>query len=264
MTGDWRAFYVPDGRGRLVPTTATVGPWSSDAQHAGPPSALLARAALGTDPDPGQRLGRLVVDVLRPVPVRPLTVRCRTVRPGRRVTLLDAVLEADGVEVALARAWRLAEPASPTPRTGDAPPPPLLPPAASPVEWTGAHHGGYLDAVEWRFHSGGFDEPGPARAWARPRVELVEGEFLLPELSVVTVADSGSGVSGTLEATKWAWGNVDLHVVFERRPTGPWTFLDAATTTSEAGTGTCRTGLADPTGFFGTATQTLVITPSRR
>jgi hypothetical protein len=41
MTAD--AFYRAEDD-RLIPSELTRGPWDPDAQHAGPPSALLARA----------------------------------------------------------------------------------------------------------------------------------------------------------------------------------------------------------------------------
>ena len=37
------AFYALDGE-RIVPSELTRGPWDRNSQHAGPPSALLARA----------------------------------------------------------------------------------------------------------------------------------------------------------------------------------------------------------------------------
>src|SRR5215472_9780948 len=100
------AFYLLIGDGRFESTPATAGPWSAESQHGGPPSALLARAFERLAPDPGQRLARLTVEILRPVPVRPVTVEARVVRPGRRVTLLEGRLCVDGEEYLLARAWR--------------------------------------------------------------------------------------------------------------------------------------------------------------
>jgi acyl-coenzyme A thioesterase PaaI-like protein len=41
----------------------------------------------------------VAVDILRPVPVGKVTVSTRTLRPGRRVALLEAIMEADGQEV---------------------------------------------------------------------------------------------------------------------------------------------------------------------
>src|SRR5205823_9193953 len=85
------AFYEAAGDDVFVATPATAGPWGADAQHAGPPSALLARAFERHEPVAGQRLSRVTVDILGPVPVAPLTLRVRTVRGGRRITLVEGV-----------------------------------------------------------------------------------------------------------------------------------------------------------------------------
>ena len=82
------AFFRRDGE-RYLPQVHTRGPWDPDFQHGGPPSALLATAAMGHPAVPeGARLARITVDFLRAVPLAPLTV---TVEQGcihqRRQTL---------------------------------------------------------------------------------------------------------------------------------------------------------------------------------
>src|SRR5690348_2331568 len=46
-----QAFYELAGQGSYVATAATAGPWSPDAQHGGPPSALAVRALEQHEPD---------------------------------------------------------------------------------------------------------------------------------------------------------------------------------------------------------------------
>ena len=58
----------PDGE-RFHATFSTTGPWFADAQHAGPPSALLIRALERCDARPGTELARITVEVIGPVPV---------------------------------------------------------------------------------------------------------------------------------------------------------------------------------------------------
>src|ERR671920_2452950 len=102
MTGG--AFYTRDGD-QLVPSELTRGPWDPDAQHAGPPSALLARALERCEPREGMRIGRITVEILGPVPLAPLTVEASVVRPGRSVELLAASLSGPDGEVMRAGAW---------------------------------------------------------------------------------------------------------------------------------------------------------------
>jgi len=127
-------FYLPldgpDGE-RFHATTATTGPWFADAQHAGPPTALLVRALERCTPQPHTQIGRITVDVLGPIPAGEVTVRAAVERPGRSVTLLAAELAAGGRVVLRALAWRLAEAdtadVATSPADGAAPP---LPPPA--------------------------------------------------------------------------------------------------------------------------------------
>jgi len=262
------AFFEPagtDGRS-FVATPAAAGPWSAQSQHGGPPSALAARAMELHEPDPGQRLARVAVDILRPVPVGKVTLTTRTVRPGRRVALLETVIEADGQEVLHARGWRIAVPdepvpAVPDPRAGAAPPPPdTVEPRK--VRFRGAHTVGYLDAVEWRYVTGnGFESMGPAIVWARPSIPLIAGEEISPMCRTLLIADSGSGVSATLDARRFLFINVDLEVVLTRDLEGEWVLLDAATTIGERGTGLAETKISDTSGPCGTATQTLLVAP---
>jgi hypothetical protein len=53
------------------------GPWSIDAQHGGPPSALAARAMEACEPTENQRLASVLVDIVRPVPLGKITTRTR-------------------------------------------------------------------------------------------------------------------------------------------------------------------------------------------
>ena len=104
-------YYLPldglDG-GRFHATFSTTGPWFADAQHAGPPSALLIRALERCDARPGTELARITVEVIGPVPAGEVRVHAQVERPGRAVELLAAELVAGGRPVLRARAWRMA------------------------------------------------------------------------------------------------------------------------------------------------------------
>jgi hypothetical protein len=258
------AFFEPAGNGAFVATAATAGPWSPDAQHGGPPSALVARAFEHDEPDEGMRLGRVTVDILRPVPVGKLTVRTRTVRPGRRVALLEAVLEADGQEVLHARGWRIAIPDGQVPVIPGVAAPPPVPDADGPQvppRLLDAHTAGYLAAIEWRFLDASFEQLAAGRAWTRPSIPLVAGEDASPMCRALLVADSGSGVGAVLDPARFIFINVDLTVVLPRDPAGEWLLLEAMTTTDTQGTGLAETAISDMSGRCGTAIQTLLVAP---
>ena len=255
-----QAFYEPAGPGRYRATAATAGPWSAQAQHGGPPSALAARELERHEPDEGMRLARVSVDILRPVPVGELTIRSRTVRPGKRVALLEAVIAAGGQDVLVTRAWRIAsfDAAPVVSKDGQVP---GVPPTGRAPRFPGGHVDGYLSAIDWRFVAGKFDEPGPCQVWARPRIPLLPGEDISPVCRTLLVADSGSGVSMVLDPAKYIFINVDLTVILHRDPVGEFVLLDAESTMGGTGTGLAETRLADTTGVFGIGIQTLLVAP---
>jgi hypothetical protein len=250
------AFFERDGD-RYVPSELTRGPWDPGAQHAGPPSALLGRAVEA----PGARVGRITIEILRPIPIAPLAVSSRVVRPGRNVELVAAELAtAGGTWVAIASAWRLrAEPSEPVP-PDDEPPPGPDAGSERPFFPTGVQVG-YHTAMEVRFVAGAFTEPGPARVWMRMRGPLVAGEEPSPLTRVLVAADSGNGVSATLDYRRFLFVNTDLTVHLFREPHGEWVHLDAVTRVGPDGVGLAETALADVRGRIGRAAQTLLVRP---
>ena len=93
------AFFRRDGE-LLLPTELTRGPWDPGAQHAGPPAAAVARALELHSGGEDKQVGRVTFEILRPVPIAPLRIEVRTVRPGRSVELLEAVLsDREGTEL---------------------------------------------------------------------------------------------------------------------------------------------------------------------
>lgn len=261
-----RAFYLPDGAG-VVSTELTAGPWGPTSQHGGPPAGLLARAMAATPGGEGRTLTKIACEILRPVPVAPLRTQARVIRQGRTIDLLEAVLtSADGVELVTARGWRFPireldlPPDLPLgiPRGGS---PPAAPEAGEEVPFFPvAHEIGYHTAVSWRFlDGGGWLVPGPATAWIRMDVPLVEGEDPTPMERVLVAADSASGIGCAVNPVEFSFHNVDLSVQLSRSPEGEWIALEAASTYSPTGTGISTARIYDRTGFVGQVTQTLLL-----
>jgi hypothetical protein len=269
------AFFVPQGDA-FAPTELTRGPWDPDSQHAGPPAGLIAREIERLEGGGGRQVGRIAFEILRAVPIAPLRVEARVVRPGRSVDLVEATLADSDGEVIRASAWRLRSakveiPAglsstdgpgligtSPsTLRPGFALPgvdearPGTFPPTGQDV--------GYHTAMEYRFLRGAFADPGPALVWMRMLHPLVLGEEPSPLQRVLVAADSGNGVSATLDWTRYLFINVDLTVHLHRPLAGEWVCLDAITIPEPWGVGLADTALYDDRGPIGRAAQTLLI-----
>jgi hypothetical protein len=222
----------------------------------------LSRAIGRTSAIDGGQLGRITMEILRPVPVALLHVEARVVRPGKRAELLEATLGHDGEPLMLARAWMVARDDVPE---AAAPADALLgPDAAEPVElpWWKSSEIAYHRGFEWRLVSGTVAKPGPAHIWTRQTVELVAGEPPTPLQRLLTMADAASGVSWQLPWEQYQFPNVDYSLHLQRPPEGEWMAMDAVTRPGASGSGQCTAVLRDISGRVGVSTQTLVI--SRR
>ncbi len=256
------SFYVPVEGDLLRSTPATTSPWDTGEQHGGPPAALLARAFERHEPWSASVLARLTVEFLGTIPQGDASVRVRVLRPGRRVQLLEGSLAVGGRDVALARGWRIATEDGRAPTAGEHRRPPSLPDPTPARFFRGVDpEWGYGHAVEWRFVEGSLDRPGPARAWTRVRLPLVEGEPISPLQRVLVVADSVNGVSAELELGEWLFVPTSLTVTVHRYPVGEWVWVDARTVVDPNGVGTTRAELADQLGPLGTVSQPLYVAP---
>lgn len=249
---------------RFVPGELARGPWSPDAQHGGAPAALLARCVEQAEGGAAMHVARLTIELLRPVPLAPLQVRTRVIRPGRKVQLVEAALWHGESEVARCTALRLRRVAVPMPADVEllAPPPGPDSGSASLAPWSGVAsvRAFHSDAVEHRFVVGGFAAPGPAVDWIRLRVPLVADEAVSPLCRVAAAADFGNGISWVLNRMDgYRFINPDLTIYLHRYPIGEWVCLEAVTRPEAIGVGMAESRLYDEQGPIGRAVQSLLI-----
>lgn len=259
------ALFEIDGD-RYVPTGLARGPWSPDAQHGGPPASLLTRAIEAVDALVPMQVARLTFELLRPVPLTPLTVATEVLRPGKKVQLIGASLRAGDTEVMRATSLRIRAADLPT-DVGVDPGAPDLPDTASTehipfVTVDDSLEQFTRDAVEIRAVAGGFGRAGPGTAWFRLRVSLIAGEEPSGAVRAVMLADFGNGLSWVLPA-EWLFINPDLTVHLLRPPVGEWICLAARTITSDTGVGMAESALYDERGRIGRAVQSLLLDSTR-
>ena len=75
----------------------------------------------------------------------------------------------------------------------------------------------------------------------------------------VAAADSGNGISATLDFDKYIFVNCDLTINLLRRPEGEWICLEARTLFGDNGCGLAESALYDERGMIGRATQSLAV-----
>ncbi len=258
MTGP-AAFFIANGA-QFDATELTRGPWHPDFQHAGPPSALMARALEQLAGD-AFSFARVTVEILKPIPIARLAVSTSVLRAGRKVQWLNAELKsAAGAVLAHASAVAIRKADVPVPAptapARELPPGPgnskpfVMPFFSTPV--------GYHTGMELRIAQGEWGS-GAIAMWMRMRQPLVQGETPTPLQRVMTAADSGNGVSLTLDVRKYSFVNPDLTAYLHREPVGEWVCLDARTIPQGNGRGITDTRLLDERGEIGRSNQSLII-----
>lgn len=256
------AFYERgDGEGQYVATELTRGPWDPGSQHAGPPSALLGREIEGMEGSEDFQVGRVVFEILRPVPIGSVRVETRVLRPGRKVRMVEASLSGEAGELMRATAWQLrtTELELPEGAVDDASSPPGPEEGWVPEFFPTGQDAGYHTGMELKAVAGAFLELGPATFWLRMRQPLVAGEEPTPLQRALIAADVGNGISAVLDYHSYVFINVDLTVHFERMPAGEWICVDAVTRPRPTGIGTAESVLSDERGRIGRAAQSLLI-----
>ena len=260
-----QSIFTADGD-RFVPTEQARGPWDPRALHGGAPAALIVSAFERMQPGAELRIGRLSFEFLRPIPLAPLTLATRIVRPGRRVQELAAELIADEQTIVRASALRV----TPVPGDAAAAAPagsrvlgePLPPPSdGAPIRFAldGGDNAGFAGtAMEMRWLSDP-KELGPGRVWMRLRHPLLPGEPLTSLARLAATADFGNGVSAALGFDRFVFINADLTIHLQRAPRGEWIGLDARTLLADGGAATAEGVLHDELGPLGRAFQTLVV-----
>jgi len=260
---------LADGAAIVVrPTEHASGPWDPRALHGGAPAALITAAFERVEPGSQLRIARLGFELLRPIPLAPLTLTIRIVRPGRRVQELAGELstEVGGSPQVVCRASALrvqevsaeiAEQAA-TPQSEDQLPPPEQ---GRPVRFAldDADRDSFAaSAMEMRWLTDP-RAPGPGRVWMRLRHPLLAGQALTPLARLAATADFGNGISAALPFERFLFINADLTLHLQRPPRGEWIGLDARTLLQDGGSGLAESVLHDVHGPVGRAFQTLVV-----
>ncbi|KUJ66883.1 thioesterase [Streptomyces albus subsp. albus] len=255
------SYYQRIDEHRYKPTAHAGGAWDTAEQHFSPLAGLIVHAIdrhLAARPDNGLALARLSYDILGRIALEECEITVETIRPGRTVELLEAVVRIGDRPVVRTRAWLLAT--LDTAAVADSPQERIAPPEDfARWEMSDLWNGGYVSSIEVR-------RPAPARAgrgtvWIASRVELVAGEPSSPLASFVALVDTANGIAVQQPPTEWMFPNMDLTIHLYRRPEGRWTGMDTTVSFGPAGHGLTSSVLHDATGPVGHAQQILTVRP---
>jgi hypothetical protein len=251
------AIFRVDGT-RVIRSPNAAGPWDPTMQHGSAPAALVAWAAEAIPTPQPMQVARLTIDLMRPVPLTPLTIETEILRAGRKIQVCEVLL-ADGVTVVRATVLKI--------KSGDAL---ALPPEAADVAVTlpgpdqsipeGRNSSSpFVDGISIRAARGRFAAVGPGAIWYRVDWPLVEGAPVSPLMRAVVASDFCNATDVVLDFRNWTFINADLTISLARQPVGDWILLDGETFIGPHGAGIATARLGDVQGYFGRAVRSLVI-----
>ena len=255
------SYYEPAGEGRYKPTTHAGGAWDPEEQHFSPLGGLIVHAIdrfVAERGDRGLVLSRVSFDILGRLALDECEIRVETMRPGRTIELVEAVVLIRDRAVVRARAWLLSTGNTAAVAGGDDS---RLTPPEDLATWTltDVWPGGYIASVDIRPVT--TPRPGRTTAWIGTELDLVAGQPSSPLAAFVALIDTANGIAVRQNPTEWMFPNVDLTIHLHRQPEGRWTGLDTSVTFGPTGQGVTSTVLHDTLGPVGYAEQILTVRP---
>ncbi|CAN5582686.1 thioesterase family protein [soil metagenome] len=241
-------------------TKYTASNWDSSIQHGSPPLALMTKLVEEQAAGSGQRVGRLLLDILGAIPVAPVRVRSWVQRPGSRISMHNAEMSAqrpDGSwrSVATLSAWLLAPSDTSAVASDRYPPISEGEPKSDSHSWQGAP--GYLESISWRGQPDTDD--GASVAWMTPLFPLVDEEPVTEVQRLALVVDSANGVGAALDPEQFMFMNTDTALHLHRLPRGSDFAVRARGSIGPDGIGVTTAEIFDRDGFLGTTAQTLLV-----
>ena len=253
--------YHRTGEHRYKPTAHAGGAWSTGEQHFGPLAGLVVHAIdqhRAAAPANALVLARISYDILGFLPFDECEITVETIRPGRTVELLEAVVVMEDRPAVRARAWLLA--ALDTAAVADTPFEALTPPETfDPWVMSDLWDCGYARSIEVRRRAS--TTPGRAAAWVTSHLGLVADEPSSTLASFIGRVDVANGIAVQQPHTQWMYPNMDMTVHLHRQPEGRWTGLDTTVSFGPTGHGLTSSVLHDALGPVGHAQQILTVRP---
>ena len=247
--------------GANVETSAFAGgPWDPKLQHGAAPSSLICWAVEQLPSPVPMRVARLTVDLMRPVPVAPLTLETEVLREGRKIQLVAARLLANGSEIVRATALRIRREERALPNSAFCPPLDMRSPEMGrEPDTAGMAEKPFLSGISLSIARGSFRLPGPAAVWYRAERPIVDGAAISPLMRAAIAADFCNGTSAVLDYREWTFINGDLTLSLAREPVGDWILLDAETWAGPDSIALSMARLGDREGYFGRAIQSVLL-----
>jgi hypothetical protein len=251
------AIFRPEGP-LFRATEQAGGPWSPEMLQGSATTALMTREVERLAEGSGFAVRRLTFDLWRPAGLRAFGLVTDMLRDGRKAKTMQVRLLDGDVEIGRCTALLTAQgdesPPDPFSKAAgsDAAPETGTPPPSFAQKWSR-----YFQNVSVRLIEGALEKPGPAAAWMRLDVPMVEGETNTPLLQAVQAADFASGVGQIVDMREWTFINPEISLYFFRPPEGDWILIRSRTRAGANGAGLTMASLSDRKGAFAEVLQAM-------
>ena len=248
------------------PTKHAQGAWNEHEQHMAPATGLLTAEINSFAPQPNTRIARVSLDILGLIPLDDFTITTRSIRPGKTIELVEAVMSSRGRDAIIARAWRLITQDT-SEIAGLEDQPAEYKPEELPV-WEGMKGwpGGFIESV--RLVATEDRRSGRGMVWITNDLDMIEGEPTDDLVHLLGMVDTANGVVPRLglglSKLEWMFPNTDLQIHMHRSPKGRWLGIEAVQQYGDDGIGLTSAVLHDVHGPFGRSEQILTIRPMPR
>ena len=249
----------------FTPTPVTGSPWHPSLLHGGAVSALFGQIiSEQAELHPAFIVNRVTMNLLRPVPLQPLTVTHQWLREGNRLRLLQVSMFAGDRLVAQAEA--LLQKMTAVTLPDYAPRPAAAPqgPEGLPIQSIQKMLDDKGLSIPPGFHTRlevrevtPWNEQGATTAWVRMPLHILEGLPLNPLSQVCMLSDMGNGTGQLHLSGEVGCINADINLFLFRYPRSGWLCLSSDAQLSEQGCGVVHTRLYDSEGEIGHVLQSV-------
>lgn len=260
-----------------TPSELAHGPWMLGTLHGGPVCGLVAHAAEQLRPAAEFIPARIVVDMHRPVPMAPITVRAKLERQSRRMALVSVELYAkdkSGGEKEVTRGSVLFALSSDAPEHEAAGRSRPMPPGPADLETTAIVPKGVALQFPPGFHREAevrwIEGPGTPTplGWMRMPMPLIEGEATSPLERIATISDLGNAIASVTQRRggmpSAPYINPDTTLYLEREAQGEWIGLALDRLSETRGVGVSEVELFDESGSIGRMLSARIYNPIAR
>ncbi len=260
-----KSLFVEEN-GYYIPTEHAASPWGPVTIHGGASAGLMASLMEDQFSTDTMQLARLTVDLFRPVPMAPLHPRCRIIRDGKRIKVLEVSLFNEGQEICRSNALIVEKQKIELPTHALLPesPPQKIVDAFTQDEVIGINAINKAEGVEYPpgLHTLIPLKPiflnlgvGRGCSWVRLPLQVRGGIENSPLVSVATLSDFSNGFAQLYLSSQQGFINADISLNLHRMPVDDWIAIDAHTRAQPNGISMVEAVLYDQCGMIGRVSQ---------